>query len=74
MYVIQSKTDTPFFRTYVILVVDEVTFLLEEVSYDLSQTEVHEDATKFKYITDALCAMETLKLHEDDWEVVPLEV
>lgn len=67
-YVIKSKDNV--LEEYVVLVVGNVNFLDHDVTYGLSSTDNPEDATNFTFISEALYAMETLSLHEDDWEVV----
>jgi hypothetical protein len=67
-YVIKSKRS--LLEEYALLVADRVNFLDHDVEYELSHTDTVQDATNFLFVNEALYAMETLKLNEDDWEVV----
>lgn len=66
-YVIKSKDRV--YEEYAVFVAEKVNFVDHDVEWELSSTDMKDEATKFTFTSEALYMMATVGLHEDDWEV-----
>ena len=71
-YILKSRKDN--LTSYASFVAEGVAdIVLGIITWDLTITDIPEDATKFCFISDIFTVMEAVGLSEDDWEVVSVQ-